>query len=867
MRPVGAMNLSASITDCLSAPLIRTTPACCGRRVLIQNDPAMVSVPVMQSFFGDLRVALRALIRKPAPTVVAVVTLALGIGLTSAVFAVVHGVLWTPPPYPHAERFVCLSCFTGNQSDEGRCPTAGWVAWRDEAKSFEAIAAYWWGFNYLIRNDGSQFIQGMDVTTNYFELTGVQPLLGRTFRASEISGKPDPVIILGYDLWQKTFQGDPRIISQVVHISRSDEPLTVVGVMPPGLRLLPADNNATEPNYDINAHVDYLRPATLVESKLKGEQCHVAGRLRPGVSLVQAQAELAAIAARHARAEGVSQPITVKAMPLTTVLNREGRRLLLPLLGAVLFLFLIACGNVAGLLLARGLQRQREHAVRRALGAGAARLFSQAIAEPLVLSLLAGALGAGLAVAIVKIIKSISGAAIPRLDAVTVGWPVMASCLGLAFVAALLAGLMPTLRACRIDPAAGINSGGRTGGVGRAEHHLLAAAATLQIALTLVLLVGAGLLVATVANLAKTNPGFDTKNILTMSVTTMMDNFVDFHHRVLERLSALPGVTKAAFAWGVPLTGNKWTGPVTVEGQPDADKFGDDAMVDERAVTPQYFESLHMNLVTGRDFRSTDNWDNWTNKAVAAPGDTPLVAIINQTMAQRRFGNGVCIGKKLHCEFWPDRPAEIVGVVQDMRSESRTQKTDAEIYFCWWQVPAFTKHLLVKSASDPRPLMAAVQHELHAVDPKVAIDHVKTLDQIRDDSVAPQTFAMRLLAAFALIGTFLALVGIYGVLSLSVTSRSREIAICMAVGAQRRDVLALVLCEGLKLIAVGVAAGIAVALALARVLRAFLYGVGPADPKTFVAVAMLFTAIALVACYIPARRATRTDPVTALRCD
>jgi putative ABC transport system permease protein len=855
------MSLATSIDGCFNWPDGPGTPA---NWAFIQFRARAVSLNVMPSFLGDLRFALRALIRRPALTVVAVLTLALGIGLTSAVAALVHGVLLTPPPYPHAERFVCLSCFAGDQYDEGRCPTAGWVAWRNEAKSFEAMAPYWWGFNYLIRNDGSQFIQGMDVTTHYFELTGVKPLLGRIFRAAEISGKPDPVIMLGYDLWQKTFNGDPGIIGQAIHISRSDQPLTVVGVLPPGLRFLPADNNATEPNYDINAQVDYLRPAALVESNLKGEQCHVAGRLQPGVSLAQAQAELAAIATRHAHKEGVSQRITVKAMPLLTVLNRQGRRLLLPLLGAVSFLFLIACSNVAGLLLARGLQRQREHALRRALGAGATRLFSLAIAEPLVLSLFAGALGAGLAVAMVKIIKSISGAAIPRLDAVTVGWPVMASCLGLAFVAALLAGLMPALRACRIDPAAGINGGGRTNG-GRAEHHLLAAAATLQIILTLALLVGAELLVATVANLAKTKPGFDTKNILTVSVTTMMDNFVDFHHRALERIAALPGVTKAGFAWGVPLTGNKWTGPVTVEGQPDADRFGQDAMVDERAVTPQYFDLLQMSLVGGRDFRSTDNWDNWTNKQVAAPGDTPFVAIINQTMAQRRFGNGDCIGKKLRCEFWPKRPVEIIGIVQDMRSESLTQKTDPEVYFCWWQVPAFTKHLIVKSASDPRPLMAAVQHELHAVDPRVAIDHVKTLDQIRDDSVAPQTFAMRLLAVFALIGTFLALVGIYGVLSLSVNSRRREIAIRMAVGAQRREVLALVFSAGLKLIAVGVVAGIAVALALAKVLRGLLYGVGPTDPMTFVSVALLFTAIALVACYFPARRATQIDPMVALR--
>jgi putative ABC transport system permease protein len=852
-----------------AVPMILVTPNWVRRDKVIQMHARPVSFIVMTSFLGDLRIAARALLGQPALTAVAVLTLALGIGLAAAVFALVHGVLLTQPPYPHAERLVCVSCAKAGQHADGRCPAAGWVAWRNEARSFEAIAAYWWGFDYLIRQDGSQFLQGMDVTTNYFTCLGVKPLLGRVFLPSEISAPPAPVIILGYDLWQKIFQGDPRAIGQAVHISRRKEPLTIVGVMPPGLRFLPAVNDANEPNYDVDARVDYWRPAYLDESTLKKEECDVAGRMRPGVSLAQAQAELAAIATRHARAEGVSEAVIVKAQPLLSVLNRPGRRLLLPLAGAVALLFLIACSNVAGLLLARGLQQQREYAVRRALGARRAQLFSRAMAEPLLLSVVGGAGGAGLAMGIVKIIKAGGGAGIPRLDAVTVGWPVMASCLGLALAAAALAGFLPAWRAGRLNPAAVMGGGGRSGGLGRAERRLLAGAAVLQIMLTLVLLVGAALLVGTVGRLTGVNPGYTTKNILTMSVTTLadMDKFIAFHVRALERVSALPGVAKATFAWGLPLTGNKWTGPVTVEGQPEAGRFADNAIVAERAVTPGYFEMLRMNLVAGRDFRSTDDWNNWTNKAAPAPGDTPFVAIINQTMAEERFGGASPVGRKLLCEFWPKRPAEIIGVVADTRTEALTQKADPEVYFSYWQVPAFTKHLIVKAASDPHPLRAAVQRELRAIDPTVAVDHVKTLDQIRDDSIAPQRFAMRLLAAFALVGSVLALIGIHGVLSLSVHSRQREIAIRLAVGAQRRDVLGLVLGEGLKLIGLGLLAGMAVALVLARVLRAFLFGVGPADPMTFASVAVLFTAAALLACSVPARRATKTDPVTALRCE
>jgi putative ABC transport system permease protein len=825
----------------------------------------------MAAFLNDLRIALRALIHKPGFTCVAAATLALGIGLTSAMFAVVEGVLLTPPPYPSPERVVCLSAGKEDQPYEGRCPVKTWAAWRDEAHCFESIAPYWWSFEYLIREDGSQFIQGLDVTTNYFGLIGVKPLLGQTFspslgimRSDSIAGFSE--IILGYDLWQKTFKGDPHIIGQAIHISRIDEPLTVIGVMPPGLRFLPADNNNNEPNFDVNAPVDYWRPVMVRESKLKYEQCDVIGRLRPGVTLSQAQAELAVIAGRHARAEGMSGGVKVKTGSLMTLLNREGRRLLLPLLGAVALLFLIACGNVAGLLLARGLRQQREYAVRCALGAGRAQLFSAAIAEPLLLALFGGLIGSGLAVAIVKIIKMISGFAIPRLDMVTVGWPVIGAAFGLAFLAAILAGALPALRACQSDPASAMSSGGRSGSIGRAQRRLLAAAAVVQIVLTVVLLIGAGLLLGTVANLARLNPGFNTKNILTLSVTPMEDDFMGFHKRALERVSALPGVEKAAFAWGVPLTGNKWTGLFTVEGQSD-DKPANKTIVSERAITPGYFDALKMHLVIGRDFRASDTWDNWANKAIPAPGDTQFVGIIDQTMARQRFGNASCIGKILYTQFFPKRPMKVIGVVEDMRSDSLAGNPGPEAYFCYWQVPAFTKHLLVKSASDPRALVASVQRALHSVDPRVAVDHVKTLDQIRADSIAAQVFAMRLLAGFAAIGAVLALVGIYGVISLSVNSRNREIAIRMAVGAQRRDVLTLVLAESLKLIATGVTVGIAVALALGRVLRAYLFGVGPADPLTIISVSVLFVVIALFACYFPARRATRTDPVTALRCE
>jgi putative ABC transport system permease protein len=824
-----------------------------------------VSTSVMRPFLQELRFAARGLARKPGFTVLAAMTLSLGIGLATAVFALVHGVLLTSP-YPHSERLICVSSSNAQGREDGRCLASTFAAWRNEAKSFEAIAAYWWTFDYRVQPEGSKFMQGLFVTTNYFDLIGVRPLLGRTFLPSEISAKPDPVIILGYDFWQKNFHGDRNVIGQAIHISRYDLPQTVIGIMPPGLRFLPAINDMGEPNYDVDARIDFWSPTHWDENNLKDAECDVVGRLREGLDPRAAQAELTTIADRHARETGVTGSMLVKMQPLTAVLNRDGRKLLLPMFAAVILLFLIGCGNVCGLLLVRGIQRERDYAVRRALGAAPSQLFYQTAAEVAVLALVAGGTGAGLAAALVKIMGTIAGTAIPRLDAVGIHWPVFVMCAGLAALATALTGWMPALRAAQSEPASAIRSGGRTGSAGRPERRLLSAVVAFQITLTLVLLVGAALLIRTVRNLASVKPGFDTRNVLAMSVTPMGkgDSFVDFHVSALARVSALPGVLSAAFAWGVPLTGNKWTGTVTVEGEPE-DKSN--PPVPERAVTPDYFDALGMSVIAGRGFRSDDNWDNWnsTNKTIVAATDTPFVAIINEAMAKQRFGNANPIGKRFHCNLWEKRAAEVIGVVKDVRNEALAQSAQPEVYFSYWQLPAFTKDLITKTASDPRSLVSAVQRELHAVDPRVAIDHIKTLDQIRAESVAPQTFAMRLLTGFAVAGAALALVGIYSVLSLTVASRHREIAIRMAIGAGRRDIVWLILSEGLKLILIGLVIGSGAALGISRVLRALLFGIEPTDAATFAGVACLFTIIALLASVIPARRAVGINPITALQ--
>ncbi|MGA3043759.1 MAG: ABC transporter permease, partial [Bryobacteraceae bacterium] len=798
--------------------------------------------------FRDVRYGLRMLLKQPAFSVIAVLTLALGIGATSAVFSLVQGVLLTPPPYQQPDRLMLIPPARPDGQDVAHVrgwAAAQWMEWQKQAKSFESIAAYSWTFNFLILTDGSESMEGMWVTRDYFRVTGLQPMMGRTFLESETGPTPAPVVILGYDLWQRKFNGDPHILGKTIRISRWDTPPKVIGVMPPGVRFLPSPAAAQEPNYNVNALVDFWIPAPSKPTELKAAFWNVVGRLQNGSTLKEAQAELTLIAKRQAQADHDFEGIIPEVQSLPNEMNRDGGRILLPLLGAAALVLLIACGNAAALLLVRGLQRQQEYAVRSALGIGRAGLFRQVSTESLLLALLGGALGVGLAFGAVHVLKLIGGHAIPRLDAVTAGWPVLASALGAAVLAAVLAGIFPAFRASRLDPMNVLKSAGPKSSAGRGERRLLRGVTMVQTALTLALLVGAGLLVRTMMNLAKVQSGYDTAHILTMSVTAVQGKWADFHLRALERVAALPGVQHAAFAWGVPLTGNNWPAQVEIEGQPAATKASDQISLPLRAVTPGYFQLLGLAIADGRDFRASDT------------RDAAKVAVINRALADRYFPHANPIGKKLWFDGRQQPPIEIIGVATNGRTDDLTRAASPEVYLPLWQANAFSKHLVIRAAADPRSLITAVQRELRLVDPTVAIENMKTLEQIRGDSVASRTFAMQLLAGFSVVGSMLTLVGIYGVLSLSVASRRREIAIRTAVGAQQRDIRNLVFGEGFRLIAGGVIAGVTVSIILSRVLRSFLFEVEPTDPATLVGVVLLFACVAMLACWVPTRRAAK----------
>jgi putative ABC transport system permease protein len=833
-----------------------------------------------ETVIQDVRFGARLLRKNPGFTTAVLLTMALGIGSVSSVFSIVQGVLLKSPPYPKPEQIVLISSVKAAGEPYPNGTTAAqWWEWQRQAKSFSAMAAYNPFPEFVILADGVEALAGINVTRDFFSVMGIQPLIGRAFEPSDFppTDAPEPsVVILGYEVWQRRFHGDTNIIGKVIHRNFDTAPVTVVGVMPPGVRGFPSAFGSRLPGYDANGPVDVWSPNSGAPKSFgpKANYWSVVGRLRDGSGLAAAQAELSVIAARHAKEDPTFEGITPKAELLIDSVHADTRRLLVPLSGAVALVFLLACGSVAGLLVARGVQRHREYAVRCALGAGRWRIARQCVVENLILALAGGVLGAGLAAATVKVLKTAAGAAIPRLDDVTVGWPTLACCFAAALLAALVAGIAPALRAARLNAAAA--KARPAASASRGDRGLLACIAIAQTALTLVLLASAALLIRTAANLAQVRPGYDTERIVAMTVTmvrdaqphgiatngTWLQRYMDFHERVLAQAPTLPGVKSAAWVYGVPLSGDVLTAVVQMNGVVTSDKFKDQTTIPVRAVTREYFDTLGLPLVAGRNLATEE--ESRTNA---------YMAVINQAMARRYFPNTDPVGKMFRMAFRngpggitrPFSDAQIVGVAADSREAALTRKAEPEFYISYWQVTSWLKSLVVRTAGDPGPVIASLQKMLRTLDPAIVIQHVKTIEQLRADSIAPQLFSMRLLTGFSLVAGALALIGIYGVLSLSVASRRQEMAIRMAVGAQRRNVLGLILGEGLRLVAMGVAFGAAAAVASTRVLRALLFGVEPTDLFTMMVAALLFMAVAALACYFPARRATQIDPMEALR--
>lgn len=817
--------------------------------------------------------AIRSLRRWPSFTLLSVTLLALGIGMTTAFGSLAAGVLLTPPPYADPPRLVLVTpARIDGQPFRGPCTARQCGEW-SKARAFAGAASYFWVFDYLVLGDGSASLEGMAVSSDYFRVIGVRPILGRAFTPAESSAQSHPVVILGHDLWKSRFQGDPRILGRTITLSRH-RALTVIGVMPPGLRFLPAPLSEDAPNYDVNAMVDFWVPQAMDRFPPDIPIFNLIARLGDGVTVAGARAEIAAIAANQANqareksSRAAARPtMTAMVEPVRDALNRTPAPLILPLFGAALCVLIIACANAAALQLARGLRRQHEMAIHAALGASRFRLAGQALFEHAIVGVLGGALGAVLAyVTLAAFIASVSMVSIPRLDAVARLLDLRLLAFGIAagVLTGILAGLPALLRLVGRRDAASFDRGQQahlTRGGWRTLQTLTAA----QIALTLALLAAAGLMLRSLWNAAHVTAGYQTRQILTMMVTDVGQDWQAFHTRALERVGQLPGVAGAAFAWGLPLTNTGAStqvrvlpaapGATAAPGVAGGGTRDNEAAltVPVRAVTASFFDLLDMKVSDGRPFHETDG-----------PDSRP-VAIVNATLAARLFAGVNPIGRQIDVPGWEGRQREIIGVMPDIRARALTQPAEPELYLPLRQATAFSKHLVVRTHGDPLTMAPAVQAALRALDPAVSIESVKTFTQIESESMASHRLAATVTAAFGVTGSVLAAFGIYGALAWSMARRRRELAIRVALGADRTRVLRVVMMDAARPMIAGGVMGVGAAVLLSRVLSVWLFGITPHDPIMLIAASALLLVIAALATWLPAREALSTYPNAVLR--
>jgi len=807
-------------------------------------------LPVMDKAAQDVRYAVRVLRKNPGFTAVVVLTLALGIGANTAIFSIVNAVLLSPLPYDDADGIVQVWHTPPQDSFPGTTQfslsPANYLDWRDQNHVFERIAAYDGTTFSFTGGDRPEAVNAARVAPDVFAVLRAKPLLGRGFTPEEDAPGQGKVAVLGHGFWQTRFGSDPSVVGRQIRLS--GESYTVVGVMPAGFRF---------PHW---AELWTPLAWSAEERQVRGiHDYHAVARLAPGVSVAQAQAELGAISRRLEQqypADNKGWGALVR--PLRDELVGNVRPALLVLLAAVSLVLLIACANVANLVLARTLARRKEIALRAALGASRGRVLQQVLSENLLLALVGGALGLLLAYFGVEAIVAFLGDQLPRAAEIRVSGRVLLFTLLISVLTGLAAGIMPALRLTKVELGEALKQGsGKTtsdSGGNRTRSLLVVA----EVALSLVLLVGAGLMIRTLGMLRGVNPGFDPRNVVSMSLTIPVAKYASpaqqtaFFERTLERLRALPGVDSAGAVIGLPTTGGS-TQPVAIEGHPVV-AVSQQPEVAVRVMTPGYLRAMRIPLVRGRDVREAD-----------AAGQ-PDVVLVSESMARRFWPDQDPIGRRLVLSFYPGVSREVVGIVGDVKQRGlAVVQPSPTIYVPLAQMPRPWMSVVVRTASPLTALMPAVAGAIREVDPEQPVLDVMTLESLLDDSLAHQRFSMLLLALFAGFALLLAGIGIYSVLSYAVRRRVQEIGIRVALGAQRSDVLWMVLGHGLRLTLAGLVIGTLGALGLGRLLTGLLFGVPPTDPLTFTVVCALLCAIALLACYLPARRAMRVDPMIAMR--
>jgi len=818
---------------------------------------------MMNTLPQDLRYGARMLLRRPGFTLIALATLGLGIGANSAIFSVVNSVLLRELPYREPQRLVMvwsdrpqLQARTG--TTEFPVSAADFVDLRDQNQSFEQIAAFHSQSFSITGGDDPALLGGVRASASLFALLGVEARHGRVFLPEEDQPGPNRIVILSDGLWRRRFGSDPKIIGQTV--SLNNEPYTVVGVAPPDFQFprrgdLPA-------GFQFPREVDLYTPLALTPEQRNNRSRHylaVIARLKPQTNFEQAQAEVVGIAKRlEQQYPDMNRNKSARLVSLHQQVVGKARSGLLTLLGAVGFVLLIACANVANLLLARGAARRKEMAIRAALGAGRRRVVRQLLTESLLLAASAGALAMLLAVWGVDLLRTILPGDLPRADEISVDFRVFGFTLAVSLLTGILFGLVPALQGSRADLNETLKEGGRGSGGGHDRFRGLLVVA--EVALALVLLIGSGLMLRSFVRLMGVDPGIDPQNVLTMDISLPRGKYepqrqAAFFRQLLERARALPGVQSAAAVYPLPLSGMEEGTNFRIEGRPPA--APNSRTAGPRWVSPDYFKALKIQLLKGRVFNEGDG------------AETPPVLVINEAMARQYWPDEDPIGSRLAFNGRDNQPIwrEIVGVVKDVRHTALDTESRPQIYFPFTQFPSSFMTLVARTDDDPLKLVAAMRGQVQAIDKDRPISNVHTMEELMARSLSQRRFNLLLLAIFAGVALLLAAVGIYGVMSYSVEQRTHEIGVRVALGARTGDVLRLLLGQGMKLVAAGVAIGLAAAFALTRLISNLLFGVRPTDPATFAAIAILLAGVALAACYVPARRATKVDPMVALRCE
>ena len=811
----------------------------------------------------DLRYALRALRRNAGLTAVIVASLAIGIGANTAIFSVVNAVLLKPLPYPDPERLVVLWLRSPGSNIPQDWPSPGqYLDLRRENRSLDEMSISRGRVGALLGAGAAQRVEALATSSSLFTLLGARPLHGRLLRADEDTPGQPPVVVLSYAFWQRAFGGDPNIVGTAVTLSGLGQgtgdarnQFEVAGVLGPDF-LLDAEIMPTIANI---RQMDVFLPLPLGADAMKrrdDETFNVMARVRPGVTMTQAKSDVAAIASRIREKDNRDPTFTIDVVPLVESVVGDVRLAILVVFGSVTLVLLIACANVANLLLTYATGRQKEMAVRTALGASARRLVGQLMTESLLLGLLGGLAGLALARLALQVVRSVNPGNIPRLEAITLDSTVLVFTFGVSIVAGVLVGLLPALRAWRVDLNSSLKAGGRNaqgdGGFGSARPRVRGLLVVAEVAISVVLLVGAGLLVRSFVRLQAVSPGFQPDGVISLRVGASARQLpnrdaANAHHGpIAEALAAVPGVIAYGAASPLPLTPSVAWGPINVEGWTPPP--GQELHADHRAVTPDYFRAMEIPLVQGRVFTNAD-----------MPASAEQVVIIDETFARRFWPSGDAIGK--HLWFDPARKMRIVGVVGTVKQDG----LDVDGRIVYYRPTLWAGYHVARTAGDPAAVGRAMVRKIHEMDPTITAVDIQTMTSRISSSLARQRFSTLMLGAFALLALILAMVGVYGVMSHLVAQGAHDIGVRMALGAERSRILVMVLKQGVLLSVAGSVLGVAGAIALTRVMASLLFGVSPTDLVTFTAVPLILIGTATIASYIPALRATRLDPVIALR--